>query len=312
MKFRLTIIALFGIVTVSLAQAKKWTLEECVVYAVENNLSVAQFELDLENAQIDKSDAVGDFLPTLNGNTSYSSNTGFSINPTTNLPTNTTQNNVSAGLTTAVTLFDGLRNVHRLNRAKINAIANQYRLEDLKDDIRLSVANSYLQVLSNKEALNVAKAQFKATEQDLNRINELVDAGVVPRGDLLDIQATAATQQQQIVNTEGNLRISKISLAQLLQIRDYEKFDVSDETFEIPVSDVLNNSPSTTVTKGLDFRNDIKLFKSEIDLAIQKGALIPTIGAFFNYNTRYSDVAQIPGPPVVEGGPPVFFTPTFT
>ncbi len=316
MKFRLTIIALFGIVAVSLAQTKRWTLEECVVYAVENNISVAQFELDLENAQIDRSDAIGDFLPSLNANTSYSSNTGFSINPTNNLPTNSTQNNVSAGITTAVTLFDGLRNVHRLNRAKINTIANQFRLEDLKDDIRLNVANSYLQVLSNKEGLKVAKAQYNATEQDLKRIEELVEAGVVPRGDLLDIQATLATQQQQIVNTEGNVLLARIGLAQLLQISDYENFDVSDETFDIPVSDILNNSPRTIFAKALEFRNDVKLSKSNIelaekDLAISKGALLPTIGAFFNYNTRYSDVAQIPGPPVTAGGPPVFFTPTF-
>ena len=314
MKSILSTLLLFLAITVASAQAKKWTLEECVVYAVENNLSVAQFELDLENAQIDRSDAIGDFLPNLNANTSYSSNTGFSINPTNNLPTNSTQNNVSAGITTAATLFDGLRNVHRLNRAKINAIANQYRLEDLKDDIRLSVANSYLQVLSNKEALKVAKAQYKATEQDLNRIKELVDSGVVPRGDLLDIQATAATQQQQIVNTEGNVLLSRISLAQLLQIRDYNNFDVSDETFEIPISDILNNSPSTIFAKALEFRNDVKLSKANIelaekDLAISKGALMPTIGAFFNYNTRYSDVAQIP---VADSGfPPEFFTPSF-
>ncbi|MFD0796485.1 TolC family protein [Maribacter chungangensis] len=316
MKYFLSTVLLLFAITVTTAQAKKWTLQECVEYAVENNLTVEQFELDLENAQIDRSDAIGDFIPSLNANTSFSSNTGFSINPTNNLPTNSTQNNVSAGATTAVTLFDGLRNVHRLNRAKINAIANQYRLDDLKDDIRLTVANSYLQVLSNKEALKVAKAQYAATEQDLNRIKELVDAGVVPKGDLLDIQATAATQQQQIVNTEGNVLISKISLAQLLQIRDYENFDVSDDTFEIPISDILNNSPSTIFAKALEFRNDIKLSKSNIelaekDLAISKGALMPTIGAFFNYNTRYSDVAQIPGPPVSEGGPPVFFTPTF-
>lgn len=316
MKTKLSTLLLLLAITLVSAQAKKWTLEECVVYAVENNLSVAQFELDLENAQIDRSDAIGEFLPSLNANTNYSSNTGFSINPTNNLPTNSTQNNLGAGITTAVTLFDGLRNVHRLNRAKINAIANQFRLEDLKDDIRLNVANSYLQVLSNKEALKVAKAQYKATEQDLKRIEELVEAGVVPRGDLLDIQATAATQQQQIVNTEGNVLLARIGLAQLLQIRDYENFDVSDETFDIPVSDILNNSPSTIFAKALEFRNDIKLSKSSIelaekDLAISKGALMPTIGAFFNYNTRYSDVAQIPGPPVAAGGPPVFFTPTF-
>ncbi len=92
-----------------------------------------------------------------------------------------------------MTIFDGLRNVHRLNRAKLNAIANQYRLDNLKDDIRLNVANAYLQVLSNKEALKVAKAQYTVTEQDLNRTKELGRFRSFARGDLLEIEATAAS-----------------------------------------------------------------------------------------------------------------------
>jgi outer membrane protein len=317
MKFKITTLLVLLAMALSQAQTKKWTLEECVVYAVENNLTVAQFELDLENAKIDKSDAIGNLLPSLNANTSYSSNTGFSINPTTNLPTNTTQNNVNAGITTGVTLFDGLRNVHRLNRAKLNKIANQYRLDNLKDDIRLNVANSYLQVISNKERLKVAKAQYAVTEQDLKRTKELVESGVVPRGDLLEIEATAANQEQQIVNAEGQVQISKIGLAQLLQISDYENFEVADEEFAIPPSDILSNSPSTIFAKALEFRNDIKFSKANVelaekDLSISKGALMPTVGAFFNYGTRYSDVAQIPGAPLTPGGPPVFFTPSFS
>jgi outer membrane protein len=317
MKFKSTIILLFAAVATTLAQSKQWSLQECVEYAMENNLSVAQFELDLENVKIERSDALGNFLPSLNANTSFSSNTGFSINPTNNLPTNSTQNNVNAGVNTGVTLFDGLRNVHRFNRAKLNAIANQYRLDDLKDDIRLNVANAYLQIISNKEALKVARAQYAVTEQDLKRVKELVESGVVPRGDLLEIEATAAGQEQQIINNEGLVRISKIGLAQLLQISDYENFEVSDETFEIPVSDILSNSPSTIFAKAMEFRNDIKLSKSNVELAekdleINRGALLPTIGAFANYGTRYSDVAQIPGPSATPGGPPVFFTPSFT
>ncbi|WP_396635587.1 TolC family protein [Maribacter sp. R77961] len=317
MKFKLTVIFLVAAITTTLAQSKKWSLQECVEYAMENNLTVAQFELDLENVKIEKSDALGNFLPSLNANTSFSSNTGFSINPTNNLPTNSTQNNVNAGVNTGVTLFDGLRNVHRFNRAKLNAIANQYRLDDLKDDIRLNVANAYLQIISNKEALKVARAQYAVTEQDLKRVKELVDSGVVPRGDLLEIEATAAGQEQQIINNEGLVRISKIGLAQLLQINDYENFEVSDQTFDIPVSDILSNSPSTIFAKAMEFRNDIKLSKSNVELAekdleINKGALLPTIGAFANYGTRYSDVAQIPGPSATPGGPPVFFTPSFT
>ncbi|BFP40087.1 TolC family protein [Flavobacteriaceae bacterium GF1] len=298
------------------AQVKKWTLEECVIYAVENNLTVEQFELDLENAKIDKSDAIGSLLPDLNGNISASSNTGFSINPTNNLPTNETQNNVNGGFGSNLTLFDGLRNIKQLQRAKMNAIANQYRLDDLKDDIRLRVADAYLQVISNKEALNVARAQYAVTEQDMKRNRELVESGVVPRGDLLEIEATAATQEQQIVTNEGLVTISRINLAQLLQITDYENFDVVDEGFEVPPSDILNNSAKSIFAKAMEFRNDIKFSEAnvalaETDLEIAKGAYLPTIGAFFNYGTRYSDNAQIPVAGLGPDVPPEFFTPSF-
>tara|TARA_B100000949_G_scaffold47974_1_gene41718 strand:+ start:951 stop:2279 length:1329 start_codon:yes stop_codon:yes gene_type:complete len=283
----------------SLAQNKKWTLRECVEYAVENNLTVEQFELDLENAKIDKSDAIGNLLPSLNGNTSASSNTGFSINPTNNLPTNSTANNVNISATSSITLFDGLRNINQVHRAKMNAIANQYRLENLKDDIRLNVANAYLQVVSNKEQLKTFRAQYAVTEQDLKRTKELVESGVVPRGDLLEIEATAANQEQQIINGESNVLISKVSLAQLLQITDYENFDIAEEEFDIPPSDILSNSPKVIFDKALGFRNDIKFSESNVELAeqdlkIAKGAYLPTLSAFFQYGTRYSDVTQIP------------------
>ncbi|MEK6151980.1 TolC family protein [Flavobacteriaceae bacterium 3-367] len=294
MKFKIAILLALFSVGIASAQLKKWTLVECVTYAVENNLSVAQFELDLDNAKIDRSDALGAFLPDLNASTSASGNTGLSFDPTNNEPVTTTIFTASGSITSSATLFDGLRNYKRLHRAELNAIANQYRLEDLKDDIRLMVANAYLQVVSNKESLKVFRAQYAVTEQDLKRTKELVESGVVPRGDQLEIEATAATQEQQIVNAESLVLISRINLAQLLQITDYENFDIAQEEFDIPPSDILNNSAKTIFAKALTFRNDIKFSQSGVDLAskdveIAKGARYPTLSAFFNYNTRYSD-----------------------
>lgn len=311
MKNSITILLLLFAVSLSNAQMRKWTLEECVTYAVEHNITIEQYELDLENAKVDKSDALGNLLPSLNGQMSASSNTGFSINPTNNLPTNSTAFNVNAGLSSNVTLFDGLRNIHQLNRAKMNAISNQYRLDNLKDDIRLNVANAYLMVLSSKEQLKTFKAQYAVTEQDLKKTKELVESGVLPRGDLLEIEATAANQQQQIVNGEGSVLIARVNLAQLLQITDYENFDIAEEEFAIPPSDILKNSPKVIFDKALTFRNDIKFSKSNVDLAeqdlkIAKGAYLPTLGAFFQYGSRYSDVTQIPDG---NGG---VYTPNFT
>lgn len=294
MKFRFLAIVLVFSMGMVFSQQKKWTLEECIIYAEENNITIAQFELDLENAKIDHSDAVGNFLPNANAQISSSANTGLSFDPTNNQPVTTTILTANGSITSAINLFDGLRNINRLRRAKMNALANQYRLDDLKDDIRLNVANAYLSIISNKETLVTQKAQFAVTDQDLKRTAELVEAGVVPQGDLLEIEATSAGQEQQIVNTESLVLISRINLAQLLQITDYENFVVADIDLDVPPSEVANKTPKEIFATALTFRNDIKFSNSSVELAeqdlkISKGALLPTLGAFFNYNTRYSD-----------------------
>jgi outer membrane protein len=102
-----------------------------------------------------------------------------------------------------------------------------------------------------------------------------------------------------------------------MQITDYENFDTADESYEVPPSQILSNSPSTIFAKALEFRNDIKLSKANVevaekDLQIRKGALLPTIDAFANYGTRYSDVALLPVAGLPAGSPPEFFTPNFT
>jgi len=137
------------------AQGKKWTLEECVDYAIKNNISIKQSELDLKTSSIEKMEAIGGFLPSLNANANYSVNTGASINPVTNQFQNQTFKSFSAGASSNITLFNGLANWKVVQRAKLSRIANSYRLDKMKDDIALSVANSYLQILFNKEQLKV-------------------------------------------------------------------------------------------------------------------------------------------------------------
>lgn len=294
MKFKITTLLLVLAMGIGSAQQKKWTLEECIIHAEENNISIAQFELDLEDAKIDHSDAIGNYLPDANARISGQANTGLSLDPTSNQLVTATILTANANVTSTVNIFNGMRNLNRLRRAKMNALANQYRLDDLKDDIRLNVATAFLTIISNKETLVTQKAQYAVTEQDLKRTAELVEAGVLPKGDLLQIEATAATQEQQIVNTENLVLISRINLAQLLQITDYENFDVAEVDIDVPPSEVANKTPKEIFATALSFRNDIKLAESNVELAeqdlkIAKGALLPTLGAFFNYNTRYSD-----------------------
>lgn len=294
MKFKLTALLLVLAMGIISAQQKKWTLEECIAYAEENNITIAQYELDLESVKIDESDAFGNFLPDLNAQLSTSANTGLSFDPTTQEAVTSTILTGSGNVTSTLNIFNGMRNINRLRRARMNALATQYGLDDLKDDIRLSVASAYLSIISNKEILITQKAQYAVTEQDFKRTTELVEAGVLPKGDLLEIEATIAGQEQLIVNTENQVLISRISLAQLLQITDYENFDAADVDLDVPPSEVFNKTPKEIFAAALTFRNDIKFSESNIllaeqDLKISKGALLPTLGAFFNYNTRYSD-----------------------
>ncbi len=298
MKFKLTLLLLVFSVGTLIAQQKKWTLEECILHAEENNITIAQFELDLENALIDKSDAVGNFLPNLNGQVSASNNVGFSIVPGSNAPTTESTFRANGGINSNIILYNGLQNLNQLRRAKLSALASQYRLDDLKDDIRLAVANAYLTIISNKETLVTQKAQYAVTEQDIKRTAELVEAGVLPKGDLLEIESTAAGQEQNVVNTENLVIISRINLAQLLQITDYENFDVADVDYEVPPSQVLNSTPKEIFAKALTFRNDIKFSEinvelAEKDLQITKGGFLPTLSGFFNYSTGYSNRNQL-------------------
>lgn len=276
---------------------KKWTLKECVDYALENNIAIKQAQLDKQTADIGKSDAIGNFLPSINASGSHSWNIGLTQNITTGVLENQTTQNTSVGLSADVTIFNGLQNVNRLHRANLAILASQYQLDDMKDNVSLQVVQGFLQVLFNKETLKVQQLQYDVTKQELDRTKELVDEGVVPKGDLLEIKATAATQEQQIVNAENALRLSKISLAQLLLITDYENFDVSDETYEVQPSTIMSNSAKSIYEKSLEVRNNVKISEAnvklaEYDLKIAEGTKYPSLSGFYRFNTRaaYNDI----------------------
>ena len=148
------------------AQEKKWTLQECVMHALENNISVKQALINWETAKVDKLEAVGNFLPTLNGSASYNVNTGANVNPTTNQFENSTFKSFSASANSQINLFSGFSNWKKLQRAKLNNIAYQYRLDKMKDDVALNVANSYLQILLQKEQVKVLENQILLTKEN--------------------------------------------------------------------------------------------------------------------------------------------------
>ncbi len=294
MKKLIIVFIVFVFAYSGIAQNKEWTLQQCIQHALENNISVKQSELSLEMTEADRLDALGNFLPSLNASASASKNTGLSLNPTTNRLENTTLGSASGAINIGYTLFDGLKNVRQMQRAKLTKLAAQYRLDKMKDDIALAVANSYLQVLLNKENLKVANSQNVVTLEQLNRTNDLVDAGVLPRGDLLEIKATDASEKQQIALSENTVKISLISLAQLLLIKDYSNFNIAEEEYEISTGGIDEKDVNEIIVNAKETRPEVRIAKKNVELAekdvqVAQSAYYPTLSAFFGYNTRYAD-----------------------
>ncbi len=306
MKAKLTIVLFFSFIFSIFSQDantsnKKWTLQECVDYAIENNLSVKQSEYDISLAEIDKKDAIGNFLPNLNLSGNHSWNSGLTTDVTTGVLINQTTQNSSLGVNSGITIYGGMQNHNQIRKADLSILANRYQLDKIKDDISLNVINAYLQVLFGKEAINVAIPQLEISREQLNRTNKLVEAGTLPKGDLLDIQATLANDEQNLIITQNDTKLALISLAQLLQLSDYDSFDIANEEIAtLPLVNLADYSVDAIYQKALDNRNEILVAKTNIEIAekdikLAKGALQPTLSGFYNWNSRFSNRDQISG-----------------
>lgn len=298
LKIALLIILTFGFS--SNAQVKKWTLQECVEYALKNNISIKQSELDTKLADIDKKLAVGNFLPNLNAGGSHSWNIGLNQNITTGLLENQTIQFTSASLNSSINIYNGLQNQNRLRRAKLAQTASLYQLSKMQDDISLNIANSYLEILFNKENLKVQQNQLANDEKQLIRSQEMVDIGIIPRGDLLDMKATVASDKQRVFVAENTLFLSRLSLAQLLTLEDFENFDTVDTDVDFKISPVLAQTPEAIVQKANETRVEIKIAQANLDLAsrdikIAKGVLQPSITGFYSFSTRASYSERVTG-----------------
>jgi len=270
---------------------EKLSLKDCIDRAIEKNISIKNSSLDLLNSTENKKTAIGNFVPSFNINGNHSWNTGLTQNITTGILENQTTENSSINMSVAVDVFNGLANIRRLHRANLDLLAKKYQLEDMKEDISLLVANSYLQILFNKEQLDVQKSQLKISQEELKNAKEKFNSGVIPEGNLFEIEANLALSEQNVIMAENSYQLSKLSLSQLLMFEDSNNFDIADDNYEIPQTDILNKDAKEILEEAMKNRNDIKLAETNLEIAIKdqqisKSALLPSASAFYSYNSR--------------------------
>ena len=270
---------------------EKLSLKDCIDRAIEKNISIKNSSLDLLNSTENKKTAIGNFVPSFNINGNHSWNTGLTQNITTGILENQTTENSSMNMSVAVDVFNGLANIRRLHRANLDLLAKKYQLEDMKEDISLLVANSYLQILFNKEQLDVQKSQLKISQEELRNAKEKFNNGVIPEGNLFEIEANLALSEQNVIMAENGYQLSKLSLSQLLMFENSNNFDIADDNYEIPQTDILNKDAKEILEEAIKNRNDIKLAETNLEIAIKdqqisKSALLPSASAYYSYNSR--------------------------
>lgn len=270
-----------------------WTLDAAVAHAVKNSVQIRQAYLDVLDAESYKSQAVGNFLPSLNVSLGHSWNVGLNRNLTTNVFEDMTNQFSSGSVDLGVALYNGKRNVYQLMSANLGVLARKYQLEDMKEDVQLLVVNAYLQVVFSKENLAVQNNQLLVTQSELKEAQALVDVGAIPNGERYELEANLAAQEQQVVAAQNDVEIARISLAQLLLISDYEQFFIADVDYDMVSSLVLDKTPKELFEKAVSSRNDILLAKTNVDIAeanlkIAKSAYQPSLSGFYSYSSRVS------------------------
>lgn len=273
------------------AQKKQWSLENCIAYAIEHNLQVKQQELNLEEAKITTNNAKGAFLPNLNGSIRNTWSNGLSENPNNGSIINQ-KNRVSRyGLSSEIPIYNGLRNYNNLQQAKLSEVATQFNIEKIKDDIKLNIANSYLQVLLQKENISILKAQYELSLKQLKQTNQLVESGNLPKGELLQLQATATNDLQRIAEAENSYVIANLGLKRLLNFDLSDSLEVKNEEMSLDEMKIIETSIDSIVPVVLKTRNEVKWVEKNVEVAkqgvkIAQGAYLPTVSGFVELGTN--------------------------
>lgn len=292
MKVKITILLiLVSFVYTGFAQESKvWTLQECVNYALENNITVKQAQLDKDISIEDLKAAKWNFAPNLNANASQNFNFGSSITASGARASADFRSN-SFGINSSINLFDGFANIQGLKQAQIGIEAQEAAISKIKNDISLNVVNMYLQILFAEEQLKVASSQVEISTSNVERIKELVNAGVLAEGDLLNAKSNYATDNQNLIVNQNNLTIAKLRLAQLLQLNT-DAIEVEPMEVNINNQTILGNDVQAIYEKANASFPEIKLAElnissAEKSIALSKANYYPSLTMSLGMNTIY-------------------------
>lgn len=284
---------IISIVTLSFAsQAQKvWTLDECVDYAMEHNVTVFQSILNQSYAEYQYKMAKNAWLPTVSADASQSF--GFGQSPSAyGVYVSDNSASTSFGISAGMPLFNGLNLYHQTKASSLEHDASQKDLEAVKYDLKLLIMSYYMQVVFNKELKTIAQKQLALTEEQHSKTQQLYELGKVPESNVYESAAQVATAKSSLVQADNALMISILDIVQALELETVEGFDVvSPETFE-NIDAMTLPSQETTYEFAVNHQPkmeaaNLRLEKSYYDVKSSKSAWYPSLSLFAGYSTGY-------------------------
>ncbi len=280
------------------SQQKAWTLEECIRYAIENNIQIKQQVIQTEVRQNSLELAKLKLLPTINGSASNDFSFGRALDQNTYQFYNQTLMSDYFYLGGSTPVFNGMQNYNSIQKNKYDVLASQEDLKYISDNVALNVALAYLQVLLNRELVAASESQLSITRQQIEKTRKLVDAGSVAKGNLLQIEAQAAQEELSLINMKNQVETSYLNLTQLLEIKTPAGFEIDAPQINVDPNSVVDGTIDEIYLIAEKNRpeiksSELKLTSSEYGLKIAKGARSPRFSLNHSVNTRYTHISGI-------------------
>ncbi len=271
---------------------KKWSLQECVAYANENNWSVKQSKVTEKFNETEAKIAKNEVLPSVNASMNNGLNFGFQRTILGTYEYNQSYtNNWNIGADIVLWQKDKLK----LNQKKANISieSQQLNTEKLKNDIALQVIANYLQIILNSELAKVSERQKNISADQSDKTEKLYKAGSIPYTNLVEQKANFSNDKLSYENALLTIERAKFQLAMLLQLEDYKSFDIQNIMLPENVNLSMENVDEIV---NYAYQNQPAIAKAqkqkeaaEVEVALSKTALFPTITASYNLGTSYYD-----------------------
>lgn len=269
---------------------KQWTLQECVDFALQNNLQVLSSGLSSGNQDINLKVAKREYLPSVSGTAGITSSFGQGRDVFGN--TNRNDNfSSSANVGANFLLFNHGRLEKQIRKSEFDVEASQYDTETIKNDISLQIAQQYLSVLLNKEIIKISQSSLENAQKVYDRAKITTDVGTTTKTILAEADASLNREKQNVNTAKINTNRSLFALAQLLQLPDYKNFDVVNVQIDNQIDAPLY-SAENILEKATTDQPEIKAAESRISSAaaqteVTKTSFWPTISANAGIGTSY-------------------------